>query len=99
MNANQLDQAAKMLKALAHPQRMAIVDLLGRIYPERMTVTAIYTALDMRQAIASQHLISLKERGVLTSKKEGTSIYYSLVLPELLEVVRCIESNLEDLVD
>ncbi len=90
-DAVKMERAAAMLKVLAHPKRMAIVDLLGR--EEKLTVTKIYTELDMPQAIASQHLITLKDRGVLTSEKAGTKIYYSLLVPHLTEVIRCLEEN------
>lgn len=86
-----MERAAAMLKVLAHPKRMAIVDLLGR--EEKLTVTKIYTELEMPQAIASQHLITLKDRGVLTSEKAGTKIYYSLLVPHLTDVIRCLEEN------
>lgn len=92
VDANKMEHAAAMLKVLAHPKRMAIVDLLGRI--DRMTVTNIYTELEMPQAIASQHLITLKDRGILTSQKSGTKIYYSLAVPTLMEVIRCLEEGI-----
>ena len=92
VDAAKMERAAAMLKVLAHPKRMAIVDLLGR--EEKLTVTRIYTELDMPQAIASQHLITLKDRGVLTSVKSGTKIYYSLLVPHLTEVIRCLEENI-----
>jgi DNA-binding transcriptional ArsR family regulator len=92
VDPNKMERAAAMLKVLAHPKRMAIVDLLGR--EEKLTVTKIYTELDMPQAIASQHLITLKDRGVLTSQKSGTKIYYSLLVPHLTDVIRCLEENI-----
>ena len=92
VDANKMERAAAMLKVLAHPKRMAIVDLLGRT--DRMTVTNIYTELDMPQAIASQHLITLKDRGILSSQKSGTKIYYSLAVPTLMEVIRCLEEGI-----
>ena len=92
IDGEKMERAAAMLKVLAHPKRMAIVDLLGR--EERLTVTEIYNQLEMPQAIASQHLITLKDRGVLSSKKEGTKIYYSLQVPRLTEVIRCLEDGI-----
>ena len=94
---NRLERPAALLKALAHPQRLAIVDLLSRIYPERLSVTKIYTTLDLSQAVTSQHLILLKKHGILTSKKEVTTVYYSLAKPSVREVIQCIEDNIENL--
>ena len=75
--------------------RIGIVDLLSR--EENLTVTDIYTRLEMPQANASQHLIALKNRGVLTSRRSGTKIYYSLLQPQLIEVVRCLEQHMAKL--
>ena len=93
VEAEQLDRAAAMLKVLSHPKRLAIVALLGKSKSKdhQMSVTEIYQALDIPQAIASQHLITLKDRGVLKSSKVGTKIYYSLAVPQLLKIIDTLE--------
>jgi DNA-binding transcriptional ArsR family regulator len=93
VEAQQLDRAAAMLKVLSHPKRLAIVDLLGKVKgkDQQLSVTDIYQALELPQAIASQHLITLKDRGVLKSTKVGTKIYYSLAVPQLLKVIDTLE--------
>jgi DNA-binding transcriptional ArsR family regulator len=93
VEVEQLDRAAAMLKVLSHPKRLAIVDLLGKSKTKdhQMSVTEIYQALDIPQAIASQHLITLKDRGVLKSSKVGTKIYYSLAVPQLLKIIDTLE--------
>lgn len=94
VEVQQLDRAAAMLKVLAHPKRLAIVDLLGKIKggkEQQMSVTEIYQALDIPQAIASQHLITLKDRGILKSSKVGTKIYYALAVPQLLKIIDTLE--------
>ena len=93
VEAEQLERAAAMLKVLSHPKRLAIVDLLGKSKSKdhQMSVTEIYQALDIPQAIASQHLITLKDRGVLKSSKVGTKIFYSLAVPQLLKIIDTLE--------
>ena len=96
VETQQLDRAAAMLKVLSHPKRLAIVDLLGKLKggkdkDQQMSVTEIYQALDLPQAIASQHLITLKDRGVLKSNKIGTKIYYALAVPQLMKVIDTLE--------
>lgn len=94
VDALQLDRAAAMLKVLSHPKRLAIVDLLGKSKgnkEQQMSVTEIYQSLDIPQAIASQHLITLKDRGVLKSSKVGTKIYYSLAVPQLMKIIDTLE--------
>ncbi|GEO03346.1 MAG: hypothetical protein JWQ14_1668 [Adhaeribacter sp.] len=95
VESKKIDKAASMLKVLAHPKRLAIVDLLGK--EEKMTVTEIYQYLDLPQAIASQHLITLKDKGVLSSFKVGTKIYYSLSIPKLIDVIDCLEECCTDM--
>ena len=94
VEAQQLERAAAMLKVLSHPKRLAIVDLLGKANKgkdSQLSVTDIYQALELPQAIASQHLITLKDRGVLKSTKVGTKIYYALAVPQLMKVIDTLE--------
>lgn len=93
VEAQQLDRAAAMLKVLSHPKRLAIVDLLGKAKGKdsQMSVTDIYQTLELPQAIASQHLITLKDRGVLKSTKVGTKIFYALAVPQLMKVIETLE--------
>lgn len=86
-----VEVAAARLKVLSHPKRIAIVDLLAR--KGALTVTQIFTQLDMPQAIASAHLINMKDRGILASKKSGTSIQYTLRVPALMNVIHCLEDH------
>lgn len=88
LNENQLDWSSGVLKSIAHPKRMEILDLLGE--DRKMSVTEIYNKLSMEQAVASQHLILLKNKGVLGSIKKGKSIFYYTAMPELLNVLEVI---------
>ena len=80
-----LERTASSLKAIAHPVRLAMIDLLkdGR----RMNVTEIYTALNLEQAVASQHLSILKDRDILASKRQGKHSYYFLKHPEIVDII------------
>lgn len=83
-----LDKTASSLKAIAHPIRLAIIDLLkdGR----RMNVTQIYKNLGLEQAVASQHLSILKDKDILDSKRQGKHSYYFLKHPRVIEVISVI---------
>jgi len=85
-----LEKMAGMLKAIAHPTRMSLIHLLEA--GAELTVTDIYTQLNIPQAVASQHIAVLKERGVLKGRREGKKSYYSLRHQKLIEVMRLIES-------
>jgi len=62
-----------MLKALAHPVRLRIVDILRG---EEQCVCDLETALGLRQACVSQHLMTLRRAGVVTDRKDGLRVYY-----------------------
>ncbi|PWU23008.1 hypothetical protein C5B42_04345 [Candidatus Cerribacteria bacterium 'Amazon FNV 2010 28 9'] len=67
---------AKLLKALAHPRRLEIVQLLR---DQELCVSDIYAMLDLPQANISQHLMILRDAGVLRTKRKGKQIMYTLV--------------------
>lgn len=72
----QLEKAAEMLKAIAHPTRISILQRLkdGKSH----NVTALYTMLCCEQATISHHLGVLKNKGILISKRDGKNTYYSI---------------------
>jgi len=83
-----LELAASKLRAMAHPMRIAIIDLLHTT--KKQSVTEIYQKLDIEQAAASHHLNILKSKGVLVSKRDGKKIFYSLRNETLTEIIDCI---------
>lgn len=89
LQAEKLDQATEMLKAIAHPVRLSIVHLLEG--GKRLSVTEIFQTLNLEQANASHHLRILKDKGVLSLNREGKNIYYFLKHSQLTQVIRCIE--------
>jgi DNA-binding transcriptional ArsR family regulator len=88
IDITKLEMAASKLRAIAHPMRIAIIDLLNK--SPKLSVTEIYESLDIEQASASHHLNILKNKGVLASKREGKKIFYSLKSVTLTEIVECI---------
>jgi DNA-binding transcriptional ArsR family regulator len=83
-----LEAAASKLRAMAHPMRIAIIDLLNN--EKKMSVTEIYEYLKIEQAAASHHLNILKSKGILASKRDGKQIHYSLKSSTLTEIITCI---------
>jgi DNA-binding transcriptional ArsR family regulator len=88
INVSKLELAASKLRAISHPMRIAIIDLLAQ--GEKLSVTEIYEALDIEQATASHHLNILKNKNVLISKREGKKIFYSLKNMTLTEIIECV---------
>jgi len=73
-----LRNTAEILKALAHPERLAILDLMGAAPKGRLTVKAIYDELRLQQPIASRHLAILKSIGIVYKIREGQKVLYGL---------------------
>jgi len=94
IDINKLEMAASKLRAIAHPMRIAILDLLND--SPKLSVTEIYEKLKIEQASASHHLNILKNKGVLVSKREGKKIFYSLKNISLTEIIECINRCNED---
>lgn len=88
LDSQKLEAAASRLRAMAHPMRIAIIELLTE-HP-KLTVTQIYEQLGIEQATASHHLNILKNKGLLDSKRDGKMIMYSLRTQALSNVVECI---------
>ncbi|MEI6899618.1 MAG: metalloregulator ArsR/SmtB family transcription factor [Bacteroidota bacterium] len=89
LDIDKLEMAASKLRAIAHPMRIAIIDLLTA--NQKLTVTQIYEQLNLEQASASHHLNILKNKGLLDSKRDGKMIFYSLKQTHLSEVIDCID--------
>jgi ArsR family transcriptional regulator len=72
---------ANVCKGLGDAKRLLILNTL-RDGPR--SVSEICTELDLRQVNASQHLAILREKGLVTSRKEGQWVYYELSSPKIL---------------
>lgn len=88
INVSKLELAASKLRAISHPMRIAIIELLTQ--NEKLSVTDIYKALNIEQATASHHLNILKNKSVLVSTREGKKIFYSIKNMTLTEIIECI---------
>ncbi|MFZ1705377.1 MAG: metalloregulator ArsR/SmtB family transcription factor [Saprospiraceae bacterium] len=89
VSADNLLTAINMLKVIAHPVRLTIVDLLSE--GNKLTVLEIQQALGIEQAIASQHLTLMVDKGVLLSEKVGRNKFVSLRFPNMKHIVECLE--------
>jgi DNA-binding transcriptional ArsR family regulator len=90
INKEKLEKAAFILKAVAHPIRLAIIQMLEKA--EKLSVNEICVALNCEQSLVSHHLINMKLRGILHSKKEGLNMYYSLKEHDVTKLLVCIEN-------
>src|SRR5215831_3279791 len=84
---------AEFFKALAHPLRIAVLDALRN--GER-TVNDLCLAMDVEQGTLSQQLAVLRSRNIVTARKNGLNVYYSVrdaAVFKLLDVAKQIFNN------
>lgn len=75
---------AEILKALAQPTRLKIMDFLR---DGERCVCEIFPAIDEEQSNTSRHLNMMLAAGVLSRRKDGLKIYYAIKHPEILQVM------------
>jgi rhodanese-related sulfurtransferase len=83
------DAFARAAKALASGRRIELLDVLAN--GER-TVEALAGEVGLSVANASQHLQILRQAGLVSSRREGTSIHYRLAGPEVFELWRTLRT-------
>jgi DNA-binding transcriptional ArsR family regulator len=85
-----LSLAAECLKALAHPVRIRMVQLLLH---DRYTVGEIAEDCGILENVASEHLRLMQRCGFFSSEREGRRVYYRVAEPHLERILDCIESR------
>ncbi|MBN1284315.1 MAG: winged helix-turn-helix transcriptional regulator [Anaerolineae bacterium] len=91
---NDYAEQAQLFKALAHPVRLQILDILRR---GAECVCHMEAVLKKRQAYISQQLMTLRDAGLVDSRKDGLNVFYFLVDPDaLLPLLEIALGPLED---
>ncbi len=75
---------AALFKTLSHPVRLSILEILR---DGEQCVCHMEATLGRRQSYISQHLIVLREAGILAVRQEGWNVYYHVVKPEIFGVL------------
>jgi DNA-binding transcriptional ArsR family regulator len=89
-------QQAQLFRALSHPVRLRILDILAR---QEACVCHLTAILGQRQPYVSQQLATLREAGLVADRRDGTLIYYRLAdehLAELLEEGKTVVQDLSE---
>jgi ArsR family transcriptional regulator len=87
-NKKNYEVAARMLKAVAHPVRIHIIDCLNR--ERRLSVNEIKERLGATQSMTSQHLAQMRNVGILGAEKEANVCYYHILNKNVLRLLECI---------
>ncbi len=75
---------AEFFRTLGHPAR---VRLLQALRDGERSVGALQAAVELDSSNTSQHLAALRRQGLVTARREGTSVYYSVKDPRVLELL------------
>ncbi|MEO5905380.1 MAG: metalloregulator ArsR/SmtB family transcription factor [Saprospiraceae bacterium] len=83
-----LQVSTELMRALAHPLRLKILEFLDQ--NKNIQVNQIYNTLKIEQSIASQHLRILKNAGVLVADKDGKYMHYTIDYQRVSNAVKAI---------
>jgi len=90
VNVEKLERITFILKTISHPIRLGIVELLHE--HERLSVGEICQKLGSEQSLTSHNLSTMKLKGILSSKREGKKVYYSLKQRSVITILQCLEN-------
>jgi len=93
INSEKLHESSEILRALAHPLRMRILEFIDR--HKTINVNKIYNTMKLEQSITSQHLRILRTAGIVLTKRDGKFIHYSIDYPKAASVLKAINSFLK----
>jgi DNA-binding transcriptional ArsR family regulator len=89
-NNEKLQTSSEIVKALAHPLRLKILEFIDQ--KETINVNKIYTTLGIEQSITSQHLRVLKAAGIVHSDKDGKFVHYSIDYSTIEKTVKALKN-------
>jgi ArsR family transcriptional regulator len=84
---------ASIIKAMAHPSRLLIIDELKK---QDRCVGELTEMIGADTSTVSKHLSVLKNAGIVSDSRKGTAVYYTLLCPCILDFIGCIEDVIEN---
>ena len=92
LKMSRYDALAEILKAIAHPTRLLIVEELSK---KPRCVSELTDIIGADTSTVSKHLTLMKSTGVVESSKNGNQVYYTLRVTCVLNFISCLESVIE----
>jgi len=92
MDKKVAEHVAEVMKAVAHPVRLQLVELLET---KEMCVGDIVEAVGGKQAITSQQLNMMRDKGVLSRRRDGAKVYYRIKNKDVIKLLHCIDEHCE----
>lgn len=86
-----LKKAARILKVVAHPVKLEILQVLGK--NEKMDVTTLceHIGIGCEISMMSHHLAKMRDNGILNSEKSGKQVFYTIADRSLLKLLDCLD--------
>jgi ArsR family transcriptional regulator len=96
MTFPEAEARVKIIKAMAHPARLMIIDFLKA---KERSFSDLFGLFRLDKSTISKHLLVLKEAGIVSSRKNGTAVIYKLEVPCVMDFFNCatvvIKSNVK----
>ena len=92
LTAEKLARTAEMLRVLAHPQRLRLIELLER-KAVGLPVNELSACIGLAPAATSQHLNHMRRAGVLASLRQGREVWYRIADPRSLTILHCMRGR------
>lgn len=93
VDLERLQRAADILKTVAHPVRLGII---GFLEGGEQPVARICERIGAPQPSISHHLNLMKARGILSSRRNGSQVIYSVANKNVIEVIHCVRRHGQD---
>ncbi|PRY05705.1 DNA-binding transcriptional ArsR family regulator [Pontibacter ummariensis] len=91
VDQKKLERAAYVLKCVAHPVRISIIDLLEQ--RERLTVSQIQEVLQIEQSLLSHHLTNMRDKGLVDTQRQGKNVHYFLTDTSITNIIDVINGS------
>ncbi len=89
---NEAEIRAKIMKSMAHPVRLMIIEYLKK---KEHSFSEVFDLFQLDKSTVSKHLLVLKEAGIVSSKKDGADMIYKLDVPCVTDFFTCVTAVIE----
>ena len=91
-SSDKLDYSCNLMRALAHPLRLRILEYIDQ--RGETSVNKIYHKLQIEQSITSQHLKILRLAGVVRGRRDGKKVFYTINYDVVTKAGRAVDNFL-----
>lgn len=92
LSKEKLAAAARLLKVVAHPVKLEILQLLAGTDQMDVTTLCVHIGAGCEISMMSHHLAKMKDNGILRSHKRGKQVFYSIADTSILKLLECMDN-------